>query len=105
MSSRFVSDIREIRNHSNFPITVRNLENPGNTDHGLGDFQPGESRTLEIRIPWCDGFNFNQHHIEVVRGARTFSFWQAMRPQDLDQMRVRVLANGTFDAAAPEARS
>jgi hypothetical protein len=90
-----VTTIREIRNNTPFPVTVRNLEDPADTADGRGDLAPNEVRvlptTVEFNVPWCGDWeqnDFAKRHIRVqVQGRGTFFIWQASHAA-VDRVRV-----------------
>jgi hypothetical protein len=96
-----VAAIREIRNNSDFVAKVRNLEPSGvrDTADGRGDLTPGESKDLNIWIPFCDdGNDFDKRHIVVdvlvdALHVRRFLIWQATHE---DGSRVRVSTDGAW---------
>jgi hypothetical protein len=92
-----VTIIREIRNNSSSPVTLRNR---AKKDHAVVDLQPGGSRELlnvEVAVPWCgDGRNFHERHIEVNVGSRRFVMWQASH-DDADF--VRMSTDGAWHSA------
>jgi hypothetical protein len=90
-----VTTIREIRNNTSFPVTVRNLEDPADTAGGLGDLAPNEVRVLpaavELNVPWCGDWeqqDFARRHIRIdVKGRGSFFLWQASHDM-VDRVRV-----------------
>lgn len=100
-ASMAVTNVREIRNMSSFTANVFNREHPPDTD-GKGQFNAGESRPINMAVPWCaDGQGFATKHIDVMLTqkagsadtvVRTFSIWQAQHATD----RVRVSLDGKW---------
>lgn len=86
--------IGEIRNNTDFPVTVRNMEKDTDTAGSRGEYAPGEVRMLTdigLAIPWCgdlESADFAKHHIRIdVRGRASFFIWQATH-SGLDRVRV-----------------
>jgi len=83
-----IINIAVIHNAASVVATIINHEKPSDTDGGKGVLAPGETRSLQMWVPWChDGGDFDTKHIDVTVGKRTFKIWQAAQ-SDGDRVRA-----------------
>ena len=85
-----VTAIKSISNRAEIPYHVRNRENPGDTG-GDGEYlaiYPGEDRSVNMWVPWCDNATDYAHDKNILfeaigssdqpdQAGESFSVWQS----------------------------
>jgi hypothetical protein len=98
-----VTHVKQITNLSDFPITVKNDENPSSLPGGALHIPANQGPiNVDISIPWCnwDG-DFTAHRVSIAfsisilnfGGARNYLIWQANQS---DGDHVRVCTDGIY---------